>query len=526
MTDICLMFEVHQPLRLNRNFHADLLGKPKVDKKDLLELYFDNSLNRHIFERAARKCYFPANNILLEQIDKFKYESRQFKVAFGISGVFLEQCEKWLPDLLESFKQLAETGRVEFLDEPYYHSLASLYGIDRSEFVEQVKMHRRLMRDLFHYEPTFFENTECLYNNMIAKTIEGLGYEGIVTEGVERVLGWRSPNYVYKAKNCNLKVLMRNYKLSDDIGFRFSSRWWDQWPLFADKYAAWLAHTPGQVIVIFMDYETFGEHHWPESGIHDFLRQLPSEVLKWKHLQWCTPTEVVRRHSPVDEIDVFEYNTISWADLERDVTAWIGNPMQNAAYEMLKNLEPLVKGLGDSDYIRIWRYLQMSDHLYYMSIKGAGPGDVHSYFNPYNSPIEAFVVFSRIISDFEARVLQELKKPELTAKWILRTLPKEKGFTFFYEFARPTQWTVRSLHEFCEALRRVDVKSIKFHLERNDFGRWLRHVIGDEKLAKQIEALSTRKLKDKEVRKAILEIVETRIKELEVASKTLESVSQ
>lgn len=514
MTDVCLMFEVHQPLRLNRNFHSDLLARGTVAKKDLFDLYFDHKLNRYIFERAAKKCYFPANSIILEQIDRCKRERKQFKVSYGISGVFIEQCERWSPDLLESFKQLAESGCVEFLDEPYYHSLASLHGTDRSEFVEQIEMHRQLMKDLFNYEPRVAENTECLYNNAIAKTMEGMGYEAMVTEGVERILLWRSPNYVYKAKDSNLRVLLRNYRLSDDIGFRFSATWWEEWPLDASKYANWLAAIQGQVIVLFVDYETFGEHHWPESGIHEFLRWLPSEVNKWDHLQWCTPSEVIRRHAPVGEIDVNEYNTISWADLERDPTAWIANPMQTICYESLKALEKLVKGTGDDDLIKLWRYLQMSDHLYYLSIKGGGPGDVHCYFNPMGSPVEAFAVYSRILSDLEARIFVELEKPELAAKRMLRRLPIGKGFTFFYEFARPSGLTVHSLEDFYSTLKTVDISSIRFHMERGDFERWLRQVIGDDKLADELTSISNKKLGGEALRKRILVAMERRIKEL------------
>ncbi|MCK5631762.1 glycoside hydrolase family 57 protein, partial [Candidatus Bathyarchaeota archaeon] len=277
MTDICLVFEVHQPLRLNRNFHHDLLAKPSISKRDLFELYFDNTLNKHIFDRAARKCYLPANRIILEQINNLKDQSRSFKVAFGLSGVFIEQCAKWNQDLLDSFKELAQTGCVEFLEETYYHSLASLFGTDQTEFIEQVNMHKHLMKELFDSEPKIFENTECLYNNAIARTIAELGYKGIITEGVERILDWRSPNYVYKAKGASISVLLRNYRLADDIGFRFSSTWWSQWPLTAKKYASWLAAMPGQAVTLFMDYETFGEHHWPETGIHEFLRWLPRE---------------------------------------------------------------------------------------------------------------------------------------------------------------------------------------------------------------------------------------------------------
>ncbi len=514
MTDVCLMFEVHQPFRLNRNFHSDLLARGTVRKEELFDLYFDHKLNRYVFERAAKKCYFPANNIILEQIDRCKRERKKFKVAYGISGVFIEQCELWSPDLLESFKQLAESDCVEFLDEPYYHSLASLHGPDRSEFVDQVEMHRQLIKDLFGYEPRIVENTECLYNNAVAKTMEKMGYDATVTEGVERILWWRNPNYVYKAKDSDLRVLLRNYRLSDDIGFRFSSTWWEKWPLDASKYASWLATTPGQIIVLFIDYETFGEHHWPESGIHEFLRWLPIEVNKWNHLQWCTPSEVVHRHTPVGEIDVHEYNTISWADLERDPTAWIDNPMQTICYESLKELEQLVKGTGDEELIRLWRYLQMSDHLYYMSIKGGGPGDVHSYFNPMGSPVEAFTVYSRILSDLEARILVELEKPELAAKRMLRRLPLGKGFTFFYEFARPSDLTVHSIDEFYSILKKIDISSVRFHMERGDFERWLRQIVGDDKLADELAGLSNQKLRGEVLRRRILATLERRIKGL------------
>lgn len=524
MTDICLIFEVHQPLRLNRNFHSDLLARPLVRKNDLFNLYFYHDLNKHVFERAARKCYFPANNAILEQIGRFKHGQKQFKVAYGLSGVFIEQCERWNPSLLDSFKQLADTGCVEFLDETYYHSLASLYDSKRSEFVEQLKMHRQLMKDLLNYQPKVVANTECVYNNAIAKTVEALGYEAMITEGVERILDWRSPNYVYKSKNSNLRVLLRNYPLSDDIGFRFASRWWEEWPLTAEKYASWLAATQGQVINVFLDYETFGEHHWPESGIHEFLRWLPGEILKWEHLQFCTPSEVVRRHSPVGEIDVHEFSTISWADLERDTSAWIVNSMQVACYNILKELEPLVKQTGDAELMRLWRYLQISDHLYYMSTKGGGPGDVHEYFNPYGNPIEAFATLSGILTNFEAAVLRELEKPKHVAKRILRKLPVEKGFTFSYKFAKPTKWAVHSLKEFYSTLKIVDLKSVQFHAKRGDFEKWIRWVIGDNKLADRLAAAAKSKVTGDDLREGILSLVGQRIKELERTIKASNNV--
>jgi len=519
LPDVCLIFEIHQPLRLNRHFHANLLAKPQVTKGDLLDLYFDHTLNREVFDRAARKCYFPTNNTILEQIDRFKREWKQFKAAYSITGIFIEQCERWNPDLIESFRQLAQTGCVEFFDETYYHSLSSLFGSDRSEFVEQVRMHRQLMKDLFNYEPKICINTECIYNNPIAKAIESLGYEATITEGVERVLQWRSPNYVYKAKDSNLRVLLRNYRLSDDIGFRFTARWWNEWPLTAQKYSSWLAASPGQVITLFMDYETLGEHHWPESGIHEFLRWMPGEVMKWHNLNWALPIEVVRRHQPVDEIDVHEFYSVSWADLERDITAWLINPMQWTCYNRLKQLEPLVKQIGDADLLRLWRYLQTSDHLYYLSMKGGGPGDVHSYFNPLGTPIEAFTVYSSVLSDFEARVMLELEKPEWLARRILRAFPAERRFTFFYEFARPTQLTVHSLEEFHSALKTVDVKSVEFHTERGDFERWIRHVVGDDTLADRLRAIANQKLSGEPLRKKTTNVVEQRIKELKTLAK-------
>lgn len=245
--------------------------------------------------------------------------------------------------------------------------------------------------------------------------------------------------------------------------------------------------------------------------------------MKWDHLHWTTPSEVTRRLSPVGEIDVPDYSPVSWADLERDASAWIDNPMQTICYESLKGLEQPVKAVGDADLIRLWRYLQMSDHLYYLSIKGGGPGDVHSYFNPHSSPVEAFAVYSKVISDLEARILRELERPEHLAKRILRKLPAGRGFTFFYEFARPTGLTVHSLEEFCSTLKFVDAKSIRFHMERGDFEQWLRQVIGDDKLADRLAEISTKRWNGEKLREKIIRVIERRVKELKKASKVLRS---
>jgi len=515
MTDICFMFEVHQPFRLNRDFQIDLLTSQRIGKEDLFELYFDSKMNRQIFDRVARECYLPANEIILNQIGRSKKGKKKFKVAYSLSGIFVEQCERWNQDVLDSFRQLASTNSVELLDQTYYHSLASLPDPSSSEFIEQIGMHRQLMVDLFSCEPRVFENTECLYNNTIAKIIDSLGYEAMITEGLERILGWRSSNYVYKARNCSIRLLLRNYRLSDDVGFRFTSEDWDQWPLTAEKYAGWLASVPGQVVNIFMDYETFGEHYRRESGILDFLRWLPVEIGRWDHLYCCTPSEVIKNYKPVDEIDVPENETASWADTERDASAWLGNSLQMTSFNLLRELEPAAKLVKDDELLKIWRHLQTSDHLYYMSTKGGGPGAVHSAFNPCGDPVEAFLTYIRVLSDLEARFRLELEKPEFGHKRILRRLPVENRFTFFYDFVRPTGLTARSLKEFHSILKIVDANSIRFHVSRGDFERWLHQVVGDKELASKVSRIPKGKVNDEVLRNEVARIVEERIEELE-----------
>lgn len=410
MTDICLIFEVHQPFRLRRSFGIRSAPKGDASGKTLYHTYFDDELNKEIFMRISERCYSPATKVVLEQIERFRDGDKPFKVSFSFSGTFLEQCQMWRPDLLDLFRRAVETGCVELVSQPYYHSLASLDTLNATEFIEQVEMHKQALKSLFNYIPETFENTECIYNNAIAKTVEPLGFRTIITEGVNRILGWRSPNYVYKARSSSVNLLLRNYVLSDDIGFRFASQWWDQWPLTADKYARWLAQTPGQVIVIFLDYETFGEHYRAESGILEFLRWLPREVSKRDNLCWSTPREVTRKYAPCDEIDVPPEDTISWADVERDLSAWLGNPQQRIAFEMLSEIGPTVKETGDPDLLRIWRCLQTSDHFYYMCTKSGGPGIVHSVFNPYDGQLEAFKVFMRVLLDFWARCIMRIRE--------------------------------------------------------------------------------------------------------------------
>jgi len=504
LTDIVFVFEVHQPHRLKRNFFWENKLFKRVKKKELFDYYFDNAVNREVFERACKKCYFPSNQILLDLIDKYKREKKQVKVSFSLSGVFLEQCEMFSKDLLESFKQLAETNCVEFLSQTYYHSLASLYP-EREEFIEQVKMHQQVMKDLLDHVPKVFENTELLYNNAIARTIEKLGYEGIFTEGVERIMHGKSPNYLYLPKGCKkIKVLLRNYKLTDDIGFRFSARWWSEWPLTADKYASWLASTPGQCINIFPDYETFGEHHWPETGIHEFLRHLPGEILKWWHLHMATPSEVVEKYASSGEIDVPELGgTVSWADLERDASCWLGNTMQWAYYTNVRKLEPLVKETSDRDFLKMWRYFQTSDHLYYMFTAGGGPGEVHSYFSPFGSPADAFVTSQAAILDFENRV--RLAAVAANEPFLFYTGEGEKYFTGI------TAW---SLKGFAKALRGISIKSLEFHNSRGDFEKWAQKSLDDKPIADEFKRVRLSKYRGESLRKAMIKVAEDRFKEL------------
>jgi alpha-amylase len=388
----------------------------RLKHEHLAEHLLDNGLNKFVFDRAAKKCYYPTIDTLLDNLDIFKKEKRKFKFALNISGIWTEQCEKWQPDLLEHLKQLAESRSVEFLGSTYFHSLASLFK-SHDEFVEQVNSQNQLMKDLLGVKPKVFINTEMIFNNLIAKTVEDMGYRGIFTEGIEKILEWRSPNYIYTRGpvkeydiplNERIKVLLRNYRLSDDIGYRFSAREWDQWPLTAEKYALWLSSTPGHVINIFMDFETFGEHHPEDSGIFYFLKALPWKVFDWQNLEFTTPSKIIKTSKPVAEIDVHEFNTISWADMERDTSAWLGNSMQQMAFEELKKLEPIVKHNSNHHLLKLWRLLQQSDHLYYMCTKCWDDGDVHKYFSPFSTPHDGFINIVSGITEIKVRMAKEI----------------------------------------------------------------------------------------------------------------------
>jgi len=394
MPSVCIYFEVHQPMRLNR-FSVFNIGKDNHP----YTTYFNQEVNQWIFEKVARKCYLPTNQLLLDLINKFE---GKFRISFSLTGTFVEYCERFMPSLLDSFKKLFATGAVDFIEETYFHSLSSLYD-ELDEFEYQVKMHRQMMKRIFNYEPQVFRNTEAIYDNRIAKKVADMGYKGIITEGTEKILNWRSSNYLYKPVNTDLKVLMRNYKLSDDIGFRFSAHDWPGFPLTADKYTSWMSQCEGDVINIFIDYETFGEHQWIETGIFDFLSHLPWEVLKHNNLDFVTVGEAVNKYNTVGEIDVPW--AISWADADRDVSTWLGNNMQIACFNELKDIGKKIMEKEDKDLLHVWRLLQTSDHLYYISTKGLEDGDVHAYFSPYDAPYEGFINYMNILQDLKQKLV-------------------------------------------------------------------------------------------------------------------------
>jgi len=388
---ICLFFQVHQPFRLKRYRFFDL-GHDHY--------YYDDYTNESILRKVAERCYLPANKLILDLVNKNK---GKFKVAFSLSGILIDQLRLYAPEVLDSFRKLAETGNVEFLAETQAHSLASLKS--RNEFEKQVNNHVQLVREFIGYDPQSFRNTEMIYSDQLGSWVADMGFKALLTEGAKHILGWKSPNFLYcNTINPRLKVLLRNFVLSDDIAFRFSNRSWNEWPLTADKYALWLSRISkkSELVNIFIDYETFGEHNSAESGIFDFLEHLPAAILKKTPFRFMTPTEISKTLQPVAAINV--PSPISWADEERDLTAWLGNELQSAAFEKLYELEERVYRCNSDQIMKDWTYLQSSDHFYYMSTKFFSDGIVHTYFNPYDNPYEAFMNYMNVLSDFEIRL--------------------------------------------------------------------------------------------------------------------------
>ncbi len=405
MASVCFYFQVHQPFRLRHYTVFD--RSPR---------YFDEFKNASICRKVANKCYLPTNRLLLDVIRR---NEGRFRIAFSLTGVVIEQFQKYCPEVMSTFDALADTGCVEFLAETYYHSLSFLYS--RDDFLEQINKHTDTMERLFGQNVRVFRNTELIYNNRLAEIIESVDrFDGIITEGADHILGHRNSNFVYRPVGCNrLRLLLKNYSLSDDIAFRFGNRNWKEYPLMADKFAGWInkVNGNGQVVNLFMDYETFGEHQWQDTGIFDFMRHLPEEILKHPDNDFKTPSEVIDAFEPVDVIDV--PHIISWADMERDLSAWLGNAMQSNALHEVYKLEKLVKQTCNQELLDDWRKLQTSDHFYYMCTKYFSDGDVHKYFNPYESPYDSYINFMNVLNNLKERCGQSfISSPRQPAEHI------------------------------------------------------------------------------------------------------------
>lgn len=388
---LCFYFQIHQPVRLRRYRFFDI-GK----RHD----YFDEYVNRSTIRRITEKCYLPMNHLIMDLIKRY---GTNFKVSFSISGSALEQFALHAPEVIESFKELAKTGSVEFLAETYAHSLASLSDTD--EFERQVQRHTAKMEELFGQKPVTLRNSSLIYSDQIGERVATMGFESMLTDGAKHVLGWKSPNFVYtNVMNPRLKLLLKNSRLSDDLTLRFSDHSWHEWPLTADKYARWLKDSTqdSEIVNLFMNYETFGENQLAETGIFEFMRSLPEYIFSTTDFEFLTPSEAVKKHQPVAPLHV-PY-PISWADEEKDITGWLGNELQNEAFEELFKMQPKVETLNDPELNEDYSRLQASDHFYYMRTKLFSDNDYHRYVSPYETPYEAFINYMNVLSDFVARV--------------------------------------------------------------------------------------------------------------------------
>lgn len=428
---ICFYFQVHQPYRLSKCSAFEMGSK---------EEYFDGPeayRNQAVFEKVAQKCYLPTNALMLELLNQHP----EFKISYSFSGVFLEQCLEYGEigqQVLDSFKALVKTGQVEILSETYYHSLSWLFS--KKEFAEQIIKHQKLIQKIFRKKPAVFRNTELIYSSEIAEFIREMGFKGILAEGWDYYLGWKSPNYLYrpekvvlhgedkkvandyrirKAPPKDVALLLKNYKLSDDIAFRFSNRGWTEWPLTTDKYAAWVDAAEGDTINLFMDYETFGEHQWEDTGIFDFMRHLPEALLR-RNIGFKTPSETIKAYEPKGQVHV--PHLMSWADMERDLSAWCSNQMQESALKRVFDLESQVMQVEPQNFVALqhdWRKLQTSDHFYYMCTKYWTDGDVHAYFSCYESPYDAYITYMNTLNDFEIKLNNSQRQAEGDKRQVL-----------------------------------------------------------------------------------------------------------
>lgn len=393
MPSVCFYFQVHQPFRIKTFTHFDRYS---------VEDYFDDQKNKEIMLKVANKCYLPTNAILKELIER---TDGRFRISFAITGVAIEQMQRYSPETLKSFQDLVKTGGVELIGETYHHSLAALFN--KEEFTRQVKKHTELMEYFFDTTPTVFRNTELIYEDRIGHMASELGFKGILAEGADDIVDWRSPNFVYQVPGADCGLLLKNYRLSDDIAFRFSNPGWEEHPLTSDKFAAWVHDVSGNgdTVNLFMDYETFGEHQWESTGIFEFLRHLPEAILRHGDWNFKTPSEVLESYPRRAELHY--HRLTSWADTERDITAWRGNSMQERALQTAYRFADKLYELDDPRLLEVWRKLLTSDHFYYMCTKWFADGDVHAYFSPFDNPYEAFIAYMNLLNHFEHELAEE-----------------------------------------------------------------------------------------------------------------------
>ena len=404
MRAICLYLHIHQPVRY-RQYSVFDIGNTSNYYQDY---YNSRQSNERIFKKVAEKSYHPMLNLLEKNLKKYP----DFKVSLSITGTWLDQAEKWDRALIDQLQRMVVTGQVDIVGETYYHSLTFFY--DKAEFDAQVELHKAKIHRLFGITPKVFRNTELAYNDNLAHWAESKGYAGILAEGWDRVLGWRSPNYVYKPVGCdNLKLLLKNYRLSDDIAFRFSNRNWKEWPLTVPKYQAWVNDSclNGNLVNLFMDFETFGEHQWSDTGIFSFMETFIESWLQEYENKFVTASEAVAMFEPEGEVSMPD--TVTWADTERDLSAWLSNDMQRAAMNDLYALKNRILETKNQDLINDWRYLTTSDHPYSMCTKYWNDGDVHAYFSAYASPYESYMYFMNVLRDIEyrLRLLEQERDP-------------------------------------------------------------------------------------------------------------------
>ena len=395
MRAICLYLHIHQPLRYREYSIFDVGNNSNYFEDD----FNSRQNNERIFRKVAKKSYYPMLRLILKNMETYP----DFKVSFSVTGTWLEQAEKWEPELINLIRKMVQRGQAEIVGETYYHSLAFFYNLD--EFNDQVKIHEAAIEKFFGVKPKVFRNTEFSYNDSLAHWAEEKGYKGILAEGWDKILGWRSPNYVYRPAGCkNLRLLLKNYRLSDDIAFRFSNRGWSEWPLTVPKYQNWLNESclNGNLVNLFMDFETFGEHQWQDTGIFEFFDNFVKSWLSEYENKFVTVSEACDLEEPRDEISMPE--TVTWADTERDLSAWLSNSMQLTAEQQIYDLRDRILNTNNANLIADWRHLTTSDHPYAMCTKYWNDGDVHAYFSAYASPYEAFMYFENVLRDLEYRI--------------------------------------------------------------------------------------------------------------------------